>query len=89
MSDQNGEGIEETLDHKKRNVTWDSCKPLLNRPTVFPFQSVLFGWCIPHYLIRKPVYIAHNQGARCSFVVERPLMVQWIVGSIPRGGTLK
>ena len=30
--------------------------------------------------------ILQMQGARCSYVVERPLMVQWIDGSIPYGG---
>ena len=28
-------------------------------------------------------------GTRCSFVVERLLMVRWVVGSIPRGGPIE
>ena len=28
-------------------------------------------------------------GARCSSVVERPLMVQWVIGSIPHGGLIE
>ena len=28
-------------------------------------------------------------GVRCSSVVEHPLMVQWVVGSIPRGGHIE
>ena len=30
-----------------------------------------------------------KQGARCSFVVEHPLEVQWVVGSILHGGPIE
>ena len=29
---------------------------------------------------------ADGPGARCSSVVKRQLLVQWVLGSIPRGG---
>ena len=32
--------------------------------------------------------LSHISGSRCSSVVERPLMVQWIVGSILHGGLI-
>ena len=30
-----------------------------------------------------------NEEARCSSMVESPLMVQWVVGSIPHGGLIE
>ena len=30
-----------------------------------------------------------NEGARCSSTVEHPLMVQWVVRSIPHGGPIE
>ena len=32
----------------------------------------------------------HNSyGARCSSIVERPLVVRWVVESIPHGGPIE
>ena len=31
----------------------------------------------------------HFQGTRCSSVAEHPLLVQWVVGSIPHGGPIE
>ena len=41
----------------------------------------------PNYGIR--IFFFTQNGVRCSHVVELPIRVKWVVGSIPHGGHME
>ena len=60
-----------------------------SRKIVHKINDILPVWNKVHTVVSLALAFKNMHRARCSSIVEHPLRVRWVIGSIPHGGPIE